>query len=99
VRSIPPSATGSRQQTAQPSLGLRGKRARKPVPPSQPGVGVLAAEPNLSIARPPPADHPKPAAPSPCADSAGVIWYRTKNGQLGGFKNNQFFRVEMLICP
>lgn len=39
----------------------------------------------------PPDEH---RSASPCADSDGVIWYRTKNGKLGGFKNNQFFRVE-----
>jgi len=44
VRSIPPSATGSRQQTALPSLGLRGKRASGPVPPSKPERRRVAAE-------------------------------------------------------
>ena len=51
------------------------------------------AEYRWEIFRPP--DEPRSA--SPCADSDGVIWYRTKNGQLGGFKTNQFFRVEKLI--
>jgi hypothetical protein len=44
VRSTPPSATGSRQQTAQPSLGLRGKRASEPVPPSKPERRRVAVE-------------------------------------------------------
>ena len=35
---------GSLQQTAQPSLGLRGKRAREPVPPSKPERRRVAAE-------------------------------------------------------
>ena len=28
---------------------------------------------------------------SPCADQQGVIWYRTKDGQLGCIRNNSFF--------
>ncbi len=35
---------GSLQQTAQPSLGLRGKRACEPVPPSKPERRRVAAE-------------------------------------------------------